>query len=141
MAKGKLLNREDSGLLKGERYGKIEELEKRILYKKVIEWNEEKLVLEDGTIIEIEMSESECCAYAGGEFKNVKLDALITDIHISEVKEGTSDWGYIENKATVTLFHNQNPIAQADMEAGHNGYYYSVGSLVIDNIHFPVVDA
>ncbi|MEB3521030.1 hypothetical protein SM122_10775 [Streptococcus sp. S2(2023)] len=44
---------------------------------------------------------------------------------------------------TVTIYHNQNPIALAECEAddGNGGFYYSVGSLVIGNIHFPVVDA
>lgn len=44
---------------------------------------------------------------------------------------------------TVTIYHNQNPIALAECEAddGNGGYYYSVGSLVIGKIHFPVVEA
>lgn len=32
-------------------------------------------------------------------------------------------------------------VAIANCEAEHNGYYYSVGSLVIGDIHFPVVNA
>ncbi|VOW24282.1 Uncharacterised protein [Streptococcus pneumoniae] len=36
---------------------------------------------------------------------------------------------------------NQNPVAIANCEAEHNGYYYSVCSLVIGDIHFPVVNA
>ncbi|WP_438947617.1 DUF7448 domain-containing protein, partial [Streptococcus pneumoniae] len=40
-----------------------------------------------------------------------------------------------------TIFHNQNPVAIANCEAEHNGYYYSVCSLVIGDIHFPVVNA
>ena len=39
------------------------------------------------------MSESDCCAYAGGEFKDAKLDAIITDIKIGEQVKGESDWG------------------------------------------------
>lgn len=44
---------------------------------------------------------------------------------------------------TVTIYHNQNPIALAECEAddGNGGYYYSVGSLVIGKIHFPIVEA
>ena len=122
------------------RYGSYEELEKKLLYKRIKSWTEDKLVLEDDTIITLEMSESDCCAYAEGVFKDVELDAVITGVSISEVVEGER-YGDILNKSTVTLFHNQNPIAIADMEAGHNGYYYSVGSLVIEDIHFPVVEA
>ena len=44
---------------------------------------------------------------------------------------------------TVTIYHNQNPIAIADCEAdaGNGGYYYSVCSLVIKNVHYKVVEA
>lgn len=121
------------------RYGTIEELKEFLLYKRIVEWTPDYLKLEDGTKITLDLSESDCCAHAGGEFSDVKLDAVITNLDISEVIKGDDEYGYIENKSTVTLFHNQNPIAQADMEAGHNGYYYSVGSLVINDIHFPVI--
>lgn len=141
---GKLLNYEGStwGMSKDERYGTIEELKEHILYKRVIEWESDYLMLEDGTIITIEMSESDCCASAGGTFKNVKLDAMITDFVIGEQKDIPDDDTTVRaNK--IMIFHNQNPVAQADMyaDAGNGGYYYSVGSLVINKIHFPVVEA
>lgn len=122
------------------RYGTIEELREFLLYKRIVEWTPNYLKLEDGTRITLGMSESDCCAYAGGNFSDVKLDAVITNLDISEVIESYDEYG-IENESTVTLFHNQNPIAQADMGAGHNGYYYSVGSLVINDIHFPVIES
>lgn len=68
-------------------YGKWEDLEKQLLNKRVIEWDKDKLVLEDATVITIECSEQACCAWAGGEFKNVELDALITNV----VKNKKSD--------------------------------------------------
>lgn len=124
------------------RYGTKEELEELILFKRVVEWTKDKLVLEDGTEITIKMSESDCCAYAGGEFEVKNLDAMITDVEIGKIEKVADDrWGDVETRSVVKLFHNQNPIAQANMEAGHNGYYYSVGSLVINDIHFPVVEA
>ena len=122
------------------RYGTIEELKEFLLYKRIVEWTPDYLKLEDGTRITLGMSESDCCAYAGGNFSDVKLDAVITNLDISEVIESYDEYG-IENESTVTLFHNQNPIAQADMGAGLNGYYYSVGSLVINDIHFPVIES
>lgn len=80
---------------------------------------------------------------AGGEFKDVKLDAVITDVKIGEQVKEESDWGTTTSKNTVTIYHNQNPIALAECEAddGNGGYYYSVGSLVIGKIHFPIVEA
>lgn len=129
---------------KNARYGSLEELKELLLYKRIVKWDKDFLLLEDGTRVTIEMSESDCCAYAGGEFKDVKLDAIITDIKIGEqVTTEKSDSGESESKNTVTIYHNQNPIALAECEAddGNGGYYYSVGSLVVGKIHFPVVEA
>lgn len=144
MIQGKLLGYEGASwdMDKNERYGTVEELEEFLLYKRIVEWTEDYLKLEDGTIITIEMSDSDCCAYAGGKFKNVELDAMITDVNIGQQVDIPDD-DTIVRENTVTIFHNQNPIAQAETyaDAGNGGYYCSVGSLVINKIHFPVVDA
>lgn len=124
------------------RYGSAEELKELLLYKRIVEWDKDFLLLEDGTRVTIEMSESDCCASAGGEFKDVQLDAVITDVQFGEPhKFDNGDGTTCEN--TVTIYHNLNPIALAECEAddGNGGYYYSVGSLVIGDIHFPVVKA
>lgn len=125
------------------RYGSLEELKELLLLKRIVKWDKDFLLLEDGTKVTIEMSESECCAYAGGEFKNVKLDAVITDVKIGEQVTKKEEYGTTENRNTVTIYHNQNPVALAVCEAddGNGGYYYSVASIVIGNIHFPVVEA
>lgn len=119
------------------RYGSLEELKELLLCKRIVKWDKDFLLLEDGTKVTIEMSESDCCAYAGGEFKNVKLDAVITDVKIGEQVTGKSEYGTTENNNTVTIYHNQNPIALAECEAndGNGGYYYSVASIVIGKIH------
>lgn len=124
------------------RYGSVEKLKELLLYKRIVEWDKDFLLLEDGTRVTIEMSESDCCASAGGEFKDVQLDAVITDVQFGEPhKFDNGDGTTCEN--TVTIYHNHNPIALAECEAddGNGGYYYSVGSLVIGDIHFPVVKA
>lgn len=128
---------------KNARYGSLEELKELLLYKRIVKWDKDFLLLEDGTRVTIEMSESDCCAYAGGEFQDVSLDAVITDVEIGEQSKEESDWGETTSTNTVTIYHNQNPIALAECEAndGNGGYYYSVGSLVIGDIHFPVVEA
>lgn len=128
---------------KNARYGSWEELKELLLHKRIVKWDKDFLLLEDGARVTIEMSESDCCAYAGGEFKDVKLDAIITDIKIGEQVKEESYWGETTNTNTVTIYHNQNPIALAECEAndGNGGYYYSVASLVIGGIHFPVVEA
>lgn len=127
----------------GARYGSLEELKELLLFKRIVKWDRDFLLLEDGTKVTIEMSESDCCAYAGGEFKDVSLDAVITDVKIGEQITEKNDGGTTENRNTVTIYHNQNPIALVECEAndGNGGYYYSVASIVIGNIHFPVVEA
>lgn len=127
----------------GARYGSLEELKELLLLKCIVKWDKDFLLLEDGTKVTIEMSESDCCAYAGGEFKDVKLDAVITDVKIGEQVMKEEYCGTTENRNTVTIYHNQNPIALAECEAndGNGGYYYSVASIVIGKIHFPVVEA
>lgn len=123
-------------------YGKVEDLSKNILYKRVVSWEEERLVLDDGTVITLEMSESDCCAYAGGTFKDVKLDAVITDVEIGDMVD-VEDPDTIVRNATIKMYHNQNPIAIAEMyaDAGNGAYYYSVASLVVNEVHYPVVNA
>jgi hypothetical protein len=123
-------------------YGELKDLDKHLLYKRIVEWNENKLVLDDGTIVTLEESESDCCACASGKFSNVKLDAVITNVEVGKVINIPDD-DTVVNEVRVTLFHNQNPIALAEMtaDAGNGGYYYSVGSFVVNGIHFPIVEA
>jgi hypothetical protein len=128
--------------MRGMEYGKIEDLNSHLLYKRITRWDKGGLTLEDGTIITLEESEQDCCASAYGEFSNVTLDAVITNVEIGDVVEVPDD-DTIINQVKVTMFHNQNPIALAEMtaDAGNGGYYYSVGSFVVNGIHFPIVRA
>lgn len=123
-------------------YGEFKDLKEKLLFKKITAWDEGTLTLDDGTKITIECSEYDCCASAGGSFSNVVLDAVITDVVIGEE---TSDCSYdtTTNEVTVKVFHNQNPIAQANCYAddGNGGYYYSVCSLVVKGVHYSVVSA
>lgn len=88
---------------RNKRYGTLEELKELLLYKRIVKWDADYLLLENGV----------------------------------------DDWGTTTSTNTVTIYHNQNPIALAECEAndGNAGYYYSVASLVIGDIHFPVVNA
>lgn len=122
-------------------YGNYEDFKALLVNKRITSWNSDKLTLEDGTEITIEMSESDCCASAGGEFSNVVLDAMITDISDPLVEKSDLEYDGVHNTALVTIYHNRNIIAQADLYAEHNGYYYCVGSFVLKDVHYPVVDA
>ena len=120
------------------------ELKEKLLYKKIVNFEDDKLYLDDSTIVSIEMTDNDCCAYAFGEFKDVKLEAIITDVNIGEYED---NWVCVgeeyNNHNTVTIYSNQNPVAQAECyaDAGNGGYYFSVCSLVIGDVYFPVVEA
>lgn len=53
------------GWNENKKIGTFEELKEQLLYKRVVEWDEDALVLDDGTLVTIEMSEWDCCASAG----------------------------------------------------------------------------
>ena len=125
-----------------KKYQNYDELRERLLYKRIVKCDEDSLTLDDGTVLEIVESEQDCCAYAYGKFKDVKLDAVITDISAPVVTNVHDEDTYI-NKAIVTIYHNQNPIAIADCyaDAGNGGYYYSVCSFEIDTDWYEIVRA
>ena len=128
------------------RYGSIEELEKLILMKKVKSITENRVILENGVVLTIECTESDCCAGGRGKFEwdewSDMHEALITDFVIGkQIDVPNSDT--IVRRNAITLYHNNNPIAlaNAQTDAGNGGYYYSVTSLVVGEIAFPFVKA
>ena len=129
------------------RYGDKKLLEELLIGKRVKSIYKDKMVLEDGTIVTIECSEQDCCADADGWFEfaswnNENLDAVITNIKIHEpIEIPNNNTDVMRN--TISVFNNQNVIALANAEAdtGNGGHYYSVASLVINEIHFPFVEA
>lgn len=147
MSKGNLITTHDwSSPGEGERYGTIEELSESILYKKVVSVSRDLVELENGIKLTIKCSESDCCAGGGGTFEfdeyDIPLEAVVTDFKVGEqVDVPNSDT--VVRRNTITLYHNQNPIvlANAETDAGNGGYYYSITSLVVNDIHFPFVEA
>lgn len=109
-------------LLCGKR---IDRVETRGLYNSA-------LILDDGTELELFESAQDCCAGADGEWKildHSQLDAMITHVRF----EGSSwdDGDSYGAEGVITILHNQNPIALANLSAdsGNGGYYFSVLSL------------
>ena len=121
----------------------VAELKKALLYKKVIEWDKDHLLLDDGTKVTIECVDVDCCANAWGEFKDVKLDAVITDVKL-ENERTDNPYGEEEtvNSVDLVIYHNRNRIATAECNAdnGNGGYYYSVGAVRVKDIDYVVVD-
>ena len=119
-------------------YKDKQEMIDRLVGKRIIEWSKNHLKLDDGSIINIEMTEYDCCAMADGEFKDVKLEAVITDIRFSKPVLNNC---YVDETYTtqeVVFVHNQNKIGQANLYAdnGNGDYYYSVVAFKIKGIYY-----
>lgn len=86
-------------------------LRRQLLYRKIIKWNENEITLDNGTVLKIEETEQDCCASAGGSFKNVVLDAAITNV--SDIKyspwEDSDTYGCSAVVTIETLFVKQRP--------------------------------
>lgn len=111
----------------------FEKFRSMLLYHRIVEWDDNKIVLDNGISISIEETEQDCCAQASGNFSDVKLDAAITyvsDPKYDGYKENSGEYG---TYAVVKFLHNQNLICQAngDADAGNGGYYYSIASFVV----------
>lgn len=105
--------------------------------QKITTADNQTLTLENGVTLELYESDADCCARAYGEWEILNpgnLEAGITDIEYQRTTH--EEFGTTENTLTITLLHNQNPIAQAHCEAddGNGGYYFSVLNL---RVHLP----
>lgn len=105
---------------------------------------EDSLVLDNGMKIGFTCIDQDCCAWAGGTFRKVKLDAAITDVQCSDPESFYvfGDGEEFETNMTITIMHNQNVIAQGEgsADAGNGGYYYSVCGLKVTSINGESLD-
>lgn len=110
----------------------FDELRYLLLYQRIVKWNDDRIELDNGVKIRIEMTDNECCARAEGNFQNVVLDAAITGVSEIE-REKWEDSDTSGCRARVTIMHNRNPIceAYANADAGNGGYYYSIASFIV----------
>ena len=121
------------------KYKTEKEMIDRLVGKKIIDWSEDRLKLDDGSVITIEMTEFDCCATACGNFKDVKLNAVITDIRFkTPILNSFDDYDETHSTQEVVFVHNQNKIAQADLYAdnGNGDYYYSIVAFEIKDIYY-----
>jgi hypothetical protein len=115
----------------------LSNIRERIEGKRVVSVEDDgaKLVLNDGTVLHLYMSYSDCCAQASGEWviQPDSLEAIITDVRFDLVADREDDGDGATSQAIITLLHNQNPVALADCSAndGNGGYYFSVLSLSV----------
>lgn len=110
-----------------------ERLRELLIGQKVTKADDDTLTLNNGVTLELYESDQDCCAHAYGTWKITNpnnLEAGITDITYEHNAEEHSDASQT-NTLTISLLHNQNPIAQAHCQAddGNGGYYFSVLSM------------
>lgn len=125
----------ESGGWKMEQYKEtLSKLKARLLFKNISKLENDHLVLSDGTKINFECSDYDCCAFASGEWKNFTVDGFITNIQLLDIKENDDGYDQTYTTAKLVLFHNKNEIAKADLYAnnGNGDYYYSVLSVYVN---------
>ena len=69
---------------------------------------------------------------------------MITDVAEIENKKYFNEGADTDvNEVKISIYHNQNPIAQAEVytDSGNGGYYYSVTSMIIGDVVIPVAKA
>ena len=120
----------------------LEQLKQVLLYKEIAEvnGNGDVLFLKDGTKVEFYMSDNDWCALAYGDWKLLEnVEGVITDVKFKATEEYC---GRTVNKLFITIYHNQNEIAQADCysDDGNDGYYYSALSVRVTNIDGKKID-
>lgn len=118
----------------------LEQLKQVLLYKEIARVNGDVLFLKDGTKVEFYMSDNDWCALAYGDWKLLEnVEGVITDVKFKATEEYC---GRTVNKLFITIYHNQNEIAQADCysDDGNDGYYYSALSVRVTNIDGKKID-
>lgn len=120
-----------------KKYESEEKLRDRLVGRYIVEWNKDKLVLDDGAIVTCEETEQDCCARADGDFSDVKLEAVITDVRY-EKPVSVPDNDTTISTREIVFIHNQNPIGKANLcaDGGNGGYYYSVVAIKIGDIYY-----
>lgn len=111
----------------------FEDLKNELLYHSIKEWNDNEIVLDNDIKIKIEETDSDCCAVAEGTFKDVSLNAVITNVEDIEYHVADDDDTRIRT-AECKIFHNQNLICKATgyADGGNGGYYYSIASFIVE---------
>lgn len=113
-----------------------------LLNKRIAQLTDDVLTLEDGTQLEVECTDQDCCASAGGTWyvgSTDSIDALITTVEITDPVCEYDDSGFdeYESRVSIMLYHDGNLVAKNEVyaDAGNGGYYYSVASLKVTKVN------
>ena len=105
-------------------------LKEQILGHKIAKSEGNAIVFDNGLILSIEETEQDGYAGASGEFKDVVLNAAITNISDIEFDpwETEEEFGC---QASVIFLHNTDIICKAFSVAKANNYDYAVASFIV----------
>lgn len=122
-----------------EAYTKTQ-IEELLLNKRITHLADDVLTLEDGTQLEVECTEYNCCASAGGTWyvgNTDSIDALITAVEITDPTCEHYDYESYQSHLSIILYHDGNLIVKNEVyaDAGSGGYYYSVASLKVTKVN------
>ena len=111
----------------------LQKLKDKLLFKRIKGIENSALEMTDGTRVYFQCTAQDCCAYAEGSWDTTTLDAMVTDIKLESYGEDEYDYNEPCEKAKLTIYHNLNNVAQADLyaDSGNGGYYYSVLSVFV----------
>lgn len=120
----------------------LEKLKQVLLYKEIagVNGNGDVLFLKDGTKVKFYMSDNDWCALTYGDWKLLKnFEGVITNVKFKATEEYC---GCTVKKLFITIYHNQNEVAQAECysDNGNDGYYYSVLSVCATGIDGKQID-
>lgn len=109
------------------------DLSELLLLQRIIKVENSKLYLENGTTLTFKSKEDDR-AYADGYWLTPdNFEGLITSVKY----EHKYDWNRNNSEVTITLYHNQNELAQAEAYAqtDNPGYYYSVVEVSVESVN------
>lgn len=115
-------------MLQGQR-----ELSELLLLQRIIKVEDEKLYLENGTTLSFTMKEDDGASADIYWLAPENFEGLITSIEY----EHKYDWSHNNSEVTITLYHNQNEVAQAEAYARtrNYGYYFSVVEVNVETVN------
>jgi hypothetical protein len=109
------------------------DLSELLLLQRIIKVENSKLYLENGTTLTFKSKEDDR-AYADGYWLTPdNFEGLITSVKY----EHKYDWNRNNSEVTITLYHNQNELAQAEAYAqtDNPGYYFSVIEVNVETVN------
>ena len=102
------------------------DFQKELIGKRIVALTESTVILDDGSVLQIEDG-GDCCAWFSGAFRALDLDdnAITRVEHVDRGKEDKDDW-------SLNIYTAHKQIAAVDIDGNpSSGYYGSSINLVV----------